>query len=230
MADPVLSRRLHHYVEVDFAENAHQKLSRILRSSILRDFLDPNTDVEDVPLTNFAQPGQGMQQQNASDSKRFDVLRSSKYSLLAADVRNLHTDTSSSERIDLEHLLGPASTGLDPAVPTLILFECVLAYIAPEKADWLIRLLGERFADIQALSYDIALAGDSRRPAASTSSSGVIASAERTDTVGTADRSNSDSLEAPHAPAQPSRFGKVMLQNLEVSFAHDSSPAVTFTR
>ncbi|TKY88558.1 hypothetical protein EX895_002547 [Sporisorium graminicola] len=199
MSDADLSQRLHHYVEIDFAENTNQKLSRILRSAILRSYLDPASSIHGVPLNQLSQQSQtaASQQQSPSDTGRSDVVRSSKYTLLAADVRSLHPDTPAAQRIDLEQLLGPDATGLNPELPTLVLFECVLAYISPDKADWLLALLGQRFARIQALSYDIALAGDSEH------------------SPPTAIPTVSSSGDA-QAASTPSRFGKMMLQNLEM--------------
>ena len=121
-----------------------------------------------------------------TEAKGRPVLHSSRYTLLSADVRALHPDAPSPGRIDAEALFGEASTGLDPRLPTLVLFECVLAYIEPQRADWLIRVLGETFNDVHALSYDIALAGHT--PVSTTGQ-----------------------------PIGPSKFGRVMLQNLEVS-------------
>ncbi|CDW97151.1 hypothetical protein, partial [Sporisorium scitamineum] len=191
MSDPDLSQRLQHYVEIDFAENTSQKLSRILRSPILRSHLDSDSTIHGVPLDQLAQQNQSTaEQQTQSDTQRYDVIRSSKYTLLAADVRSLHPDTPPTQRIDLDHLLGPDTTRLNPELPTLVLFECVLAYIAPDQADWLLTLLGQKFANIQALSYDIALAGDS-------------------------DHSLPTSIPIGNSDTSPSRFGKVMLQNLE---------------
>ena len=149
----------------------------------MRSHLDSNASIHGTRLTDLAQHAHSAQQL-PSDTRRYDVIRSSKYTLLAADVRNLDPDTSPAERIDADQLLGPQSTALKDHLPTLVLFECVLAYIAPEKADRLLGILGHRFAHVEALSYDIALAGDS-----------------------TATQDG----ETP-----PSRFGKVMLQNLEV--------------
>lgn len=154
----------------------------------MRSSLDPDSSVYGASLTDL--PEHGQQKEPRQGSKRFNVLRSSQYSLLAADLRSLHPDTVAADRIDVEHLLGSDSTGLRSELPTLILFECVLAYIAPEKADLLIQLLGQRYADIRAVSYDIALAGDDNKGAAV-------------------------SAALPSTP--PSRFGRVMLQNLEVS-------------
>lgn len=143
-----------------------------------------------------------MEQGPASEAKRLDVLRSTKYTLLAADVRQLHPDTATTERIDPDHLFGTQSSGLNAELPTLILFECVLAYITPDKADWLLGHLGQRFSKIQAVSYDIALAGDSGSPSAGQTTSAQI------------DPNTTFAAAQPSIP--PSRFGTVMLQNLEV--------------
>lgn len=144
---------------MDFAENVQHKLACIRKSSVLQSHLD-------------APPSDARQH----DEQRRCALRSSKYSLLAADVRLLHPDTPEPDRIEADSVFG----GLDASLPTLVLFECVLAYIEPSRADWLLAHLGERFARIEAVSYDIALASDSDASSAS-------------------------------------RFGEVMLGNLEVS-------------
>jgi [phosphatase 2A protein]-leucine-carboxy methyltransferase len=144
---------------VDFAENVQQKLACIRKSSVLQSLLD-------APASEAVQP----------DEAGRCVLRSSKYSLLAADVRLLHPDTPEPDRIEADSVFG----ALDASLPTLVLFECVLAYIEPSRADWLLAHLGQRFARIEAVSYDIALASDSDASSAS-------------------------------------RFGEVMLSNLEVS-------------
>lgn len=132
--------------------------------------------------------------------KRLQVLHSSKYTLLAADLRNLHPDTPTEHRINSDLLFGSTNTTLKSELPTLVLFECVLAYIAPDKADWLIEHLGRRFGDVSAVSYDIALAGD------------------------TDDASATGTTWAGVPP--PSRFGRVMLQNLEVSGCSSSYSAL----
>ncbi|SPO23977.1 related to PPM1  len=206
MSDPDLSKHLHHYVEIDFAENTSQKLNRILRSSVLRSSLDSNSIVHGVPLSDLPSSSSA-EEASPSEAKRLDVLRSTRYTLLAADVRQLHPDTATAERIDSDHLF-THSTGLNPELPTLILFECVLAYITPDKADWLIRHLGERFANVQAVSYDIALAGD-----AGSSWSGPTTGVgiDRDGNVTAASSSNSS-----RSSITPSRFGRVMLQNLEM--------------
>lgn len=206
MSDPRLSNQLHHYVEVDFPENTNQKLSRILRSSKLRSLLDSDTAINGVPLDSLATNTTTADEQSRSPAKRFDVIRSSRYALLAADLRSLHPDTAAAERIDPDMLFGPASTNLQPDLPTLILFECVLSYIPSERSDSLIRLLGQRYDTIQAISYDIALAGDAESRAI-----------------------QSDMVTASQAALPPSRFGKVMLQNLEVSLVPWPDGCMTLT-
>lgn len=198
-----LSGQLHHYVEIDFAENTSHKLSRILRSKALQSLLDSDSTVHGLPLNDLIAGG-SVEQRTKADAKRLDVLRSSKYTLLAADLRQLHPDTPPSDRIDPEHLFGCQSTSLKSTLPTLILFECVLSYIPPDRGDWLIKMLGERFADVQTVSYDMALAGDSDSP-----------SGEQATGIGN-DRSDSATSTASQDFAPPSRFGRVMLQNLEM--------------
>ncbi|KAJ1036536.1 hypothetical protein NDA13_000069 [Ustilago tritici] len=197
MTNPDLSSHLGHYLEIDFDENTSHKVTRILRSPILRSSLDSDSLVHGVPLNNLS-PNAATQQDNKARLRRMQVLRSSKYSLLAADLRNLHPDTPFEQRIDPDLLFGSHSTALQPGLPTLILFECVLAYITPNKADWLVELLGKRFANITAVSYDIALAGDAEVQHSISASFGQ----------GTATSASS------YVP--PSRFGRVMLQNLEI--------------
>lgn len=105
-----------------------------------------------------------------SDTDAEVDFSSAQYSLRAADVRRLP-----SHEAEVERVFGM----LDPAAPTLILFECVLSYIDAVSGDSLISLLSHQFHKMQAVVYDIGLAGD-------------------------ADGSD-----------QITRFGKVMLQNLE---------------
>lgn len=76
---------------------------------------------------------------------------------------------------------------LDPTVDTLILAECVLAYMAPEESNALLAYLGRFLQRPFAVCYEMCVAGS--------------------DDTGLA-----SALQAP-----PSRFGNVMLANLEVS-------------
>ena len=62
-------------------------------------------------------------------------LHSSVYHLLAADLRRDPNDT-----------LGPSlSEILDPSLPTLLLFECVLCYMQLEISDRLLQWLKSHF-------------------------------------------------------------------------------------
>ncbi|GAK67679.1 leucine carboxyl methyltransferase [Moesziomyces antarcticus] len=158
MSDARLAGQLQQYIEVDFAENVQHKLACIRKSSVLQSLLD-------------APPSDARQR----DEQGRCVLRSSKYSLLAADVRLLHPDTPEADRIEADSVFG----GLDASLPTLVLFECVLAYIEPSRADWLLAHLGERFARIEAVSYDIALASDSDASSASRFGEVMLGNLER---------------------------------------------------
>ncbi|SNX86425.1 related to PPM1  len=206
-SDPTLADQLHHYVEIDFVENAFRKLTRILRSTTLRSFFEPESTVYGMSLAEFLSSTDSLSTQAEPDSKRIDVLRSTKYTLLAADVRQLHPNTPAKDRIDPAQLFGESQTGLRKDLPTLILFECVLAYIAPEEADWLIRVLGETFGDIKAISYDIALAGDVDDPSPLSPQRAAGIDVENID---------AEAKLKTVVQQQTSRFGQVMLQNLEM--------------
>ena len=192
-SDARLSEQLHHYVEIDFPDNARQKLGRILRSATLRAALDPDAKTHGMPLCDLPAEGpmQGVNGGKEGAKKPIDVLRSSKYSLLEADVRAIHPSTSKAEYIDPVQLFGTTSSRLDTQLPTLVLFECVLAYIEPDRADQLLRILSQTFEELHAVVYDIALAGETQHKPG-----------------------HGGSSTTSYAP--PTRFGSVMLQNLEV--------------
>jgi hypothetical protein len=75
------------------------------------------------------------------------TLHSAKYHLLPADLR-----THPSESI--APLLTSASRGdpiLSPDLPTLLLFECVLVYVAPEASEALVQWFVDYFASSSVL-------------------------------------------------------------------------------
>lgn len=150
-----------------------------------------------VPLSDLPAEGRVEEVKGAKEGgceraeKPIDVLRSSKYSLLEADVRAIHPSTSKAEYINPVQLFGTASSRLDTQLPTLVLFECVLAYIEPDRADQLLRILSETFEELHAVVYDIALAGETQHKPGS-------------------------GVDTATSYAPPTRFGSVMLQNLEV--------------
>jgi len=104
------------YVEIDFPEITTKKAMAIRKSKELSAGLGDPTQV------SLAQGG--------------TTLHSSRYHLLSADLRLPPSET-------LEHMLASTAEGqqaplLDPSLPTLILFECVLAYMAPSSSSRLL--------------------------------------------------------------------------------------------
>ncbi|ESK97369.1 leucine carboxyl methyltransferase [Moniliophthora roreri MCA 2997] len=105
------------YIEVDFAENTMKKAMAIRKSKELNAVLG-----SDVKL---AQGG--------------TALHSPIYHLLPADLRDPPS-------VALKPLAELGNTGkpiLDPSLPTLLLFECVLCYMSPEASNTLLRWFSE---------------------------------------------------------------------------------------
>jgi hypothetical protein len=100
-------------------------------------------------------------------------LQSENYSILPCDLRTLPSDSRLTET-----LLG----ALDPDVDTLILAECVLAYLSPDSSNALLRHLSSLLHRPFAICYEMCVAGD-------------------------------EQIDADAAP--PSKFGTVMLSNLQ---------------
>ena len=105
------------------------------------------------------------------------VFESSKYVLVGADIGSLAT------RHEWETRVGRF---LDASLPTLILCECVLAYMDVSVADEMLRTCFSTLGQVSLLSYDMCVSGDRE--------------------------------DRPHDhiahDTEPTRFGKVMLQNL----------------
>ncbi|KAN0065477.1 carboxy methyl transferase for protein phosphatase 2A [Thecaphora frezii] len=161
MASPELRRHLSHYLELDFPQLTSKKVASIRRSSRLQSQLELTEEQRDAALGADARA-------SAPDS-----LRSERLSIRPFDLRDF------GKADEVARLF----SGLDPSLPTLLLFECVLAYIEPEAADVMLAHFGRRFDRVAAVGYDMCLAGESS--------------------------------EAISVPPQVSRFGRVMLQNLE---------------
>ncbi|KAF5326055.1 hypothetical protein D9611_000286 [Ephemerocybe angulata] len=105
------------YIEIDFTEVTTKKAMAIRKSKQM------NSALGDPEKVQVAGGGTG--------------LRSPKYHLIPADLRAPPTDS-----------LGPVLTAgesteggplLSPSLPTLIIFECVLAYMSPEASARLLR-------------------------------------------------------------------------------------------
>lgn len=73
------------------------------------------------------------------------------YTLLAGDLHTLGHSTTELARV---------LALLDPALPTLVLWECVLAYVQPEAADALMTRLAQHLPHLAFLSYDMCIGGD----------------------------------------------------------------------
>ena len=109
--------------------------------------------------------------------------------MLPFDLRAFGSEAASDQ---LETIFGR----LDPRLPTLLLFECVLAYIDQAEANQMIQWLGTRFERIAAFGYDMCIGGSE--------ASGATQAQRMT--------------VEDEASFGASRFGRVMLQNLEVSY------------
>lgn len=114
------------YVEVDFAENTTKKAMAIRKSKELGVLLG---NQDDVSLSNGG-----------------TTIHSPVYHLLPADLRRNPSES-------LAPLLASSSSDGSPmlsnALPTLLLFECVLAYMHPEDSDALIAWFVEYFSTEQ---------------------------------------------------------------------------------
>ncbi|KAI0002228.1 S-adenosyl-L-methionine-dependent methyltransferase [Russula compacta] len=125
--------QLQRYIEIDFVENTSRKVMSIRKNSVLSAAL--GSDASDISVG-----GGGT------------TLRSPVYNLLPVDLRT-------PPALSLEPLLSSAAAGaagasasggdgplLSPELPTLLLFECVLAYMAPAASNALIQWFVDYFA------------------------------------------------------------------------------------
>lgn len=110
--------------------------------------------------------------QNTWISEDQTCLQTDCYSLIACDLRTLPED---------HQAISILKKGLDANKETLIIAECVLAYLLPQESNSLLSFLGKLVNRPSALCYEMCVAGDDP----------II-------------------LKAP-----PSRFGSVMLSNLQ---------------
>lgn len=108
-------------------------------------------------------------------------LHSACYSLLACDLRTLETSESVTQSLQ---------GMLDPTLDTLILAECVLAYLHPTSSTSLLQHLAATLDNPYAICYEMCVAGDASGDA-----------------------------------AEPSKFGAVMLNNLQVIHLDDLLPS-----
>lgn len=131
-----LAARVQRYVEVDYAQITANKASAIRKHDELR-----------VPLGTL------------KESENESEIHSATYVLLAED---LHTLGGEAPMAGMDRLLAQ----LDPNVPTLLLWECVLAYMDPSAANRFLGRLFSYFPHVAILCYDMCISGDHAEPGA----------------------------------------------------------------
>ncbi|KAF8891822.1 leucine carboxyl methyltransferase [Infundibulicybe gibba] len=120
------SHRVSKYIEIDFPEVTSKKAMTIRKSKELSAILG-----EDVQL-----------------SQGGTALRSQKYHLLPADLRLPPSST-------LGALFDPATPVLSHALPTLLIFECVLVYMPPEASASLLQWFADHTSILGAVIYEM---------------------------------------------------------------------------
>ncbi|CAA7258954.1 unnamed protein product [Cyclocybe aegerita] len=132
-----LEDNLQVYVEVDFPEITTKKAMAIKKHKELVSLLGDPSQV------SLAQGG--------------TALRSPKYYLIPTDIRRPPSEMLESflySSFDAEH---PAI--LDPSIPTLLLFECVLAYMSPVDSsrllDWFVKVQQKHNGVLGCIVYEM---------------------------------------------------------------------------
>ncbi|KAH8994418.1 leucine carboxyl methyltransferase [Lactarius akahatsu] len=140
LASGTHAEQLHKYIELDFAENTSRKAMSIRKSKVLSAALG-SPDAVSVG-------GGGT------------TLRSPVYNLLPVDLRTPPV-------VSLEPLLASGDEPLlSPSLPTLLLFECVLAYMAPSASNALVQWFVDYFGSpgssglLGAVVYEMFKLGD----------------------------------------------------------------------
>ncbi|WFD30309.1 [phosphatase 2A protein]-leucine-carboxy methyltransferase [Malassezia sp. CBS 17886] len=126
-------RALAKYVEVDYSDVTQQKLRQIRAHRTLSARLGELRD-------------------GASDAD----ARSERYAILGVNLLDLLPDAAGKPSHAWETLVAQ----LDRSLPTLILCECVLAYLDASAADRLLRQFAACFPRLSLLCYDMCVAGD----------------------------------------------------------------------
>ncbi|KIY73200.1 leucine carboxyl methyltransferase [Cylindrobasidium torrendii FP15055 ss-10] len=112
------------YVEVDFSEITGKKAMTIRKDRTLNGYLGPDTSPQ---LDNLSAGGG-------------TGISSSVYNLVPADIRCPPDEA-------LSALFTPDTPILSKTVPTLLLFECVLAYMPPSDSEALLAWFAAQFTD-----------------------------------------------------------------------------------
>jgi [phosphatase 2A protein]-leucine-carboxy methyltransferase len=131
--------QLHRYIEIDFAENTSRKAMSIRKSRVLKAGLG-NPDTISVGQLSFLLCFFAKSSYMVLAGGGGTTLRAPVYNLFPVDLR---TPPATS----LATLLGSGDEPLlSPAHPTLLLFECVLAYMNPTASNALIQWFVDYFS------------------------------------------------------------------------------------
>ncbi|KAF8504705.1 S-adenosyl-L-methionine-dependent methyltransferase [Russula emetica] len=117
--------KLQRYIEIDFAENTSRKVMSIRKNRVLSAALGAESDI--------SVHGGGT------------TLRTPVYNLLPVDLRT-PPDVSLASLLSVGHNDDDGEPMLSPTLPTLLLFECVLAYMNPAASNALIRWFVDYFS------------------------------------------------------------------------------------
>ncbi|KAI9507991.1 leucine carboxyl methyltransferase [Russula earlei] len=132
--------QLQRYIEIDFAENTSRKIMSIRKNRVLNAAL-----------------GNGGSADNVFVGGGGTVLRAPVYNLFPADLRSPPATSLAPILTSRSAAAGNAGAGdihdvddderpmLSPTLPTLLLFECVLAYMDPAGSDALVRWFVDYF-------------------------------------------------------------------------------------
>lgn len=144
-----LVRRKCRFVEIDFPGVCIRKAEIIKNTNVLRDAVGlvsdtsrenkPNVVEDTAPL--FDQRQKKMDSDSQVDPKT--VLRTQLYTLLGCDI----TDRSRLEQLLLE-------AQVSTKIPTLVISECVLAYVPTKQADGCLRWIASFFEDATLVNYE----------------------------------------------------------------------------
>ncbi|PKI85202.1 [phosphatase 2A protein]-leucine-carboxy methyltransferase [Malassezia vespertilionis] len=135
MHPDALWSRVSHYIEIDYPEIASHKVHSIHTQPML------HTALQEIVLEEHG-------------------LASARYTLLGEELSALVPPEGSGSTRALDSLFAK----LDPSLPTLLLWECVLAYLEPCTANRILTTLCARLPNVAIVSYDMCVAGDTHAP------------------------------------------------------------------
>lgn len=100
------------------------------------------------------------------------ALHTSRLHILPCDLRQIATAPPSSlDEGSAPHISESLLSVLDASLPTLLLAECVLAYLPSASSQALLQWFAQRFGKLEVLAYDMCIGGDAGATAAGTAPS-----------------------------------------------------------